>query len=309
MAGVFISYRREDTSGEANHLAADLSDQLGRDQVFIDIDTISPGVDFERRIDEALTTCDLVLVLIGNRWLEATDSEGRRRLDHDGDFVRLEVAKALERPDVTVVPVLVEGAQMPAPEQLPPQIADLSKRNALDLASKRWRYDVGQIVRLIKGESLGERLGRLPRWLKMGVPLVAAAGVLAAVVLAGGEPEGGDGGGGDAEALPPATVASAVGLCEEQRQFGANGTVGPLTCADGSVNRLAWEYIAEELNPVTFTLGPDATPEEVAAALCEDLDTYPIAEMIYEISSAYYGWSFGLDPVPDSSGEGFNTCE
>ena len=69
MAGVFISYRREDTSGEANHLASDLVDELGRANVFIDIDTISPGVDFERRIDEALTTCDVVLVLIGDRWL------------------------------------------------------------------------------------------------------------------------------------------------------------------------------------------------------------------------------------------------
>jgi hypothetical protein len=91
-------------------------------------------------------------------------------------------------------------------------------------------------------------------------------------------------------------------------QFGANGTVGPVTCSDGAVNRLAWEYIVEEADPKTFTLGPNATPEQVAAALCDDLITYPIAGMIYEIASAYYGWSFGLDPVPDSSGTG-NTCE
>ncbi len=301
MPGVFISYRREDTSGEANHLAADLAEELGRDQVFIDIDTISPGVDFERRIDEALTTCDMVLVLIGRRWLEAADGAGRRRLDNEGDFVRLEIAKALERTDVTVVPVLVEGAQMPAPAELPEAIVSLSKRNAMDLTSKRWRYDVGQILRLIKGESLTERLGRLPTWVKAGVPLAVVAAVIALLVLPGG---GGSGGSAEAGALPPATVASAVGLCSEQLQFGADGTVGPATCDDGSVNRLAWEYLVKEADPSVFKLGPNATPEQVQAALCDDLITFPIAALTYELAQTYYGWSFGIDPVPDGSDTG-----
>jgi hypothetical protein len=114
MAGVFISYRREDTGGEAAHLASDLSRVLGRDEVFIDIDTISAGVDFVDRIEDALDHCEVVLVLIGDRWLDATDASGARRLDDESDFVRLEVVRALAGPGVTVVPVLVEGARMPA---------------------------------------------------------------------------------------------------------------------------------------------------------------------------------------------------
>src|SRR5688572_10918579 len=132
MAGIFISYRREDTSGEANHLASDLTERLGRDSVFIDIDAISPGVDFEQRIDSALGSCEVVLVLIGDRWLAASDADGNRRLDAEGDFVRMEVARALSRPDVEVVPVLVDNARMPTAAELPEDIAPLAKINALD---------------------------------------------------------------------------------------------------------------------------------------------------------------------------------
>ena len=229
----------------------------------------------------------------------STDAEGRRRLDAEGDFVRLEVVKALERPDVTVVPVLVEGAQMPAPEALPAPLAPLTKRNATQLTSQRWRYDVGQIVRLIKGEPLSARLRRVPGWVKVAVPLAAVAAAVGLLVLPGGD-EGG-GGGDTPEALPPATVAPAVGLCSQQLEHAVNGTVGPLSCAGGSLNQLAWEHVAEAYEPETFTLGPNATPDEVGAALCEGLVTIPIADMIYDLAQLYYGWSFALEPDPAST--------
>src|SRR5690242_19390602 len=123
MAGIFISYRREDTSGEASHLAADLIEALGRRQVFIDIDTIGPGVDYTQSIEGALTEAEVVLVLIGDRWLSVTNADGQRRLDAEGDVHVLEIEKALARTDVTVVPVLVEGATMPTEAQLPARIA------------------------------------------------------------------------------------------------------------------------------------------------------------------------------------------
>src|SRR6516162_5984301 len=78
---IFISYRRDDTSGEAGHLAADLGKRFGRENVFIDIDTIAPGVDFETRINQALSACRVTFVLIGNHWLNATLPDGKRRLD------------------------------------------------------------------------------------------------------------------------------------------------------------------------------------------------------------------------------------
>jgi len=78
---IFISYRRDDTSGEAGHLAADLRKRFGRENVFIDIDTIAPGVDFETRISQALNACRVTFVLIGNNWLNLTLPDGTRRLD------------------------------------------------------------------------------------------------------------------------------------------------------------------------------------------------------------------------------------
>src|SRR2546430_7627981 len=136
MPSIFISYRREDTSGEAGRLAEDLAEQFGRSSVFIDIDAIGPGADFEQRIRDALDACQMALVLIGDRWLDALPEE-RRRIDEEGDYVRQEIATALERSDVTVVPVLVEGAKMPVPGELPPEISALAKRNAVELSNKR----------------------------------------------------------------------------------------------------------------------------------------------------------------------------
>ncbi|HEY8001418.1 MAG TPA: toll/interleukin-1 receptor domain-containing protein [Solirubrobacterales bacterium] len=290
--GVFISYRREDTSGEANHLAADLSAELGRGSVFIDIDTIAPGVDFADHIDQALSSCSVALVLIGDRWLSAEGASGQRRLDDDGDFVRMEVATALERPDVTVVPVLVEGARMPAAAELPPQIAGLAKINALDLSSKRWRYDVEQITKLAARGGWRSVLRGLPGWVRLGVPIAALVAAVLIVVTSGG--------GSERLVLSPATVPPVVDLCSEQLQHGADGNVGPISCEDGRLNQLAWQHLAANSDPLTFTLGPNATPEQVTKALCSDLDssTIPIITSIYEIAKLYYGWEFGINPLP-----------
>jgi hypothetical protein len=76
-------------------------------------------VDFVERIHQAVGSCDVALVLIGEEWLAMTGPQGKRRLDDPEDFVRVEVAAALTRDDVTVVPVLVEGAQMPSSAELP----------------------------------------------------------------------------------------------------------------------------------------------------------------------------------------------
>ena len=91
-----------------------------------------------------------------------------------------------------------------------------------------------------------------------------------------------------------------MGLCERQLTHAVNGTVGPLTCEGGDLNRLAWEHVAREFQPETFTLGPNATPEQVTATLCGDLVTIPTADMTYELARLYYGWSFALEPDPAS---------
>jgi hypothetical protein len=88
-------------------------------------------------------------VMIGNDWLNARDSEGARRLDKDGDWVRLEIERALARSDVEVIPVLVDGARLPPREELPPSLAGLRRLNAFELSDRRWDYDVNDLGRYL----------------------------------------------------------------------------------------------------------------------------------------------------------------
>ena len=109
---VFISYRREETAYPAGWLFDRLADRFGRGQIFKDIDSIQLGDDFVEVITAAVGSCDVLLALIGDRWLTITDEQGRARLDDPEDFVRLELEAALTR-NVRVIPILVEGARMP----------------------------------------------------------------------------------------------------------------------------------------------------------------------------------------------------
>jgi TIR domain len=146
MGTVFISYRRESGAGEARALFNDLVAQLGHNSVFMDVDSIALGRDFRGVLHEILARCDLMLVLIDRNWTAARDDRGRARLENPSDFVRLEIETALRR-NIVVTPVLVQGAQMPASEQLPPEIADLAYRNAFELSHGRWESDVQEMVR------------------------------------------------------------------------------------------------------------------------------------------------------------------
>src|SRR6185437_15166507 len=123
---VFISYRREDSGYPAGWLFDQLAASLGADRVFKDVDSIEPGDDFAEVISDAVSSCAVLLAVIGDRWLAAADEDGRR-LDDPEDFVRLEIEAALTR-GVRVIPVLVGGARMPRPGQLPPSLASLCGR-------------------------------------------------------------------------------------------------------------------------------------------------------------------------------------
>ena len=112
MAAVFISYRRGDASGYAGRLREALDRRLGEGRVFRDADAIEPGQDFVQAIETRVGECGALLALIGQKWLHATNAAGQRRLDLADDFVTLEIAGALKRPEVLVVPVLVENARM-----------------------------------------------------------------------------------------------------------------------------------------------------------------------------------------------------
>src|SRR5437763_9459997 len=146
MGTVFISYRREITAGEARALFNELLGKLGKNSVFMDVDSIALGLDCRGALQKTLESCDLMLVLIGKDWAEVKDEEGRPRLLNPGDFVRLEIEAALKR-DIVVTPILVQGAHMPAPEQLPAEIRDLVYRNGFELSHNRWESDFAEMIR------------------------------------------------------------------------------------------------------------------------------------------------------------------
>lgn len=148
MRAIFISYRREDTEGQAGRLFDDLVKLFGEQSVLMDVAGIEPGRDFRKAIDEHVASCGVLLALIGKNWIDARDEAGRRRLDDPLDFVRLETGAALKR-DIPVVPVLVRGASMPRADQLPADLADLVFRNAIELTHARWDSDLSVLSKAL----------------------------------------------------------------------------------------------------------------------------------------------------------------
>lgn len=152
-AGIFISYRRDDTRQAAGRLADDLSDKLGAERIFRDIEKIELGVDFEQALNQALENCEVMLVLIGRQWLTVADAQGLRRLDHPNDWIRIEIVTALKR-GVRVVPVLIDGAPLPSEADLPEDLRPLVRRQALAVEDARWKSDVARLA-----ESLARAAG------------------------------------------------------------------------------------------------------------------------------------------------------
>ena len=171
-ANIFINYRREDSAGHAGRLFDGLSSHFpGR--LFMDVDTIAPGIDFVDAIEQAVGACEVLIVMIGREWLTLKNAAGGRRIDEDGDFVRLELEHALIR-NIRVIPVLVQGAEPPRPEDLPPSLAKLARRNAIELSDARWGYDVDRLAQTIQGV-LGEKTPAAPPPEAPGAPPPATA--------------------------------------------------------------------------------------------------------------------------------------
>ncbi len=126
MARIFINYRRDDTQGVAGRLFDYLASKYSRDELFMDVDAMQPGLDFAKQLDTQVSQCHVLLAVIGPHWIEAHDQAGHRRLDNDKDSVRVELASALQR-DIAVIPVLVDGAVMPSEDSLPDNLKALSR--------------------------------------------------------------------------------------------------------------------------------------------------------------------------------------
>jgi len=148
---VFVTYRREDSAAHAGRLHDALVTEFGDDDVFQDVTAIAPGEDFEVAIDTALNQANAVLVVIGPDWT-ASGPDGSSRLDDENDYVRLEITKALTR-EIRTIPILIRGAIMPDPTELPQELAQLTRRQAVQLRDATWRDDVEGLIRRLRGDS------------------------------------------------------------------------------------------------------------------------------------------------------------
>jgi sulfatase modifying factor 1 len=146
---IFISYRRDDSAYAAGRLYDRLRVRFGEDNLFMDVEGLDPGVDFVETLESAVSSCDLLIVLIGQQWLHVKDAEGRFRLDNPEDFVRLEIAAALDR-EIRVIPILVQGARMPRSGELPLPLKRLARLHALEIRHERFNADADHLVRAIE---------------------------------------------------------------------------------------------------------------------------------------------------------------
>ena len=148
MSGIFLSYRRDDSSGYAGRLFDNLAETFGRERVFMDIETLEPGMDFVTGIDRAIASCGAVIAMIGPNWINAKNADGHRRLEDPNDFIRLEITSALTR-DVRVIPVLVHNARMPPEQELPEALRPLCRLQACEISDNRWEFDAHRLIEVL----------------------------------------------------------------------------------------------------------------------------------------------------------------
>lgn len=149
LSRIFISYRRNDSAGWAGRLYDRLGQRFGKANLFMDIDTIEPGLEFVEVIQNSVASCNVLIALIGPRWLDSMDDTGHRRLENPEDYVRLEITTALER-NIRVIPTLLQGAVMPRSTDLPDGLKPLARRNALRIDETRFEYDVTQLIGVLE---------------------------------------------------------------------------------------------------------------------------------------------------------------
>jgi len=149
MANIFISYRRDGTRADTGRLYDRLSAYFGKSAVFMDITDISPGENFVNRLKVTLARCQTMLVIISPYWIKACSEDGSLRLGSKGDYVTEEILQGLKR-DIPLIPVLVNHAKMPNTKMLPPELADLSRYQAIKISDDDFHQDVDRLIQVIE---------------------------------------------------------------------------------------------------------------------------------------------------------------
>jgi TIR domain len=163
MAKIIVSYRRADSTAIAGRIFDRLAARYGEDSVFMDIDNIPFGTDFRTHIREELLRSDILVAVIGPRWLGVA-ADGKSRIADAADPVRVEVETALTQ-SIPVLPVLIDGAAMPSADQLPASLKDLAFINAAPVdAGRDFRAHMDRLIRSMDGilESKGQGAAPAP---------------------------------------------------------------------------------------------------------------------------------------------------
>jgi hypothetical protein len=147
MPAILVSYRRDDSKWITGRIVDRLKQHYGRDNVFMDIDAIPVGRDFREHLRNTLDRCDVLLAIVGPRWLVA-DKAGRPRILDAADWVRIEIETALTK-KIPVIPVLIDDAGMPRPDELPETLQDFAYRQAAVIDTDRDFHT--HVDRLIQG--------------------------------------------------------------------------------------------------------------------------------------------------------------
>ena len=147
---IFISHRHSDTQSDCHRLKSDLQEHFGKENVFLDIENLEPGINFSEAIEKYLALSKVVLVVIGPDWYGPEDDQGVKRVFKSNDWVRREVVAALKSEGTRVIPVLMKKASEPQESHLPDDLKPLAGLQATEITIKRWDYDVGELIKVIE---------------------------------------------------------------------------------------------------------------------------------------------------------------
>ena len=185
MAKIFISYRRKDTENQVRSLGNALIQHFGKGQVFYDLETIEAGEDWDETVRRTLTGDTIVLAIIGGDWVTATNAAGQRLIEDSDNNNRRELEIAL-RERLVIIPVLVEGAEIPTSSELPESLQALTHRNAVKYRNDDWHADVDRVIRALEQRGIkpvAARLTGFRAWPPRPVSWLAALAVVTLVVL------------------------------------------------------------------------------------------------------------------------------
>lgn len=189
MPKIFISYRRSDSKDIAGRIYDRLVGRFGEDSVFYDKKNVPYGIDYRKWLKNEVQSCQVLIAIIGSQWLEAQDKYQKRRIDSENDWVRIEIESALAREDIPVIPLLVNGAKLPNPEQLPESLEKLAHRQAAKARTDDFDADMSRLITEIE-RHFGNGQPQAFDWRALNQLMRGQgrliAGAIALTILAGG---------------------------------------------------------------------------------------------------------------------------